>query len=404
MSNGSAEAVAPPWPALESEELPWVPATWQAVPKAQARRQAEPYRASVPPDIAPLRDVPLSASTRTLATEAATEIARFDSEVGGDIAPFMTMLLRSESVASSRIENLTASAKAIALAELGDTSRQNATVIVANTTAMKAAIALADHLDGAAILAMHSALLASTHPEWAGRWRDVQNWVGGSDWSPHGALFVPPHPRRVPAAIADLETFLSRNDLPPLIHAAIAHAQFETIHPFPDGNGRTGRALVHSLLRAKGLTRQVTVPVSAGLLADTNSYFAALTSYRKGEPEPIVERLSYAAFAAVNNGRTLVAELHAVRDGWNAAVTARRGASAWRVADLLLGQPIVDSPLVQHQLGITAPAALRAIEQLVEAGVLTRVSGRQRYRRYSAPEVLAALDAFAVRSGRRGGI
>ncbi|WP_408654831.1 Fic family protein [Jatrophihabitans sp.] len=118
----------------------------------------------------------------------------------------------------------------------------------------------------------------------------------------------------MPAAIVDLETFLSRNDLPPLIHAAIAHAQFETIHPFSDGNGRTGRALVHSILRAKGLTRQVTVPVSAGLLADTNSYFAALTAYREGDPEPIVERLSNATFAAVNNGRTLVAELHAVRD------------------------------------------------------------------------------------------
>lgn len=146
-------------------------------------------------------DVPLSAATRSLATEAATEIARFDAEVGSDIAPFSAILLRSESVASSRIENLTASA--IALAELGDTSRENATVIVANTTAMQAAVALSDSLDGDAILAMHFALLGSTHPD------------------------------RVPAAIADLEKFLSRHDLPPLIQAAIAHAQFETIHPFP---------------------------------------------------------------------------------------------------------------------------------------------------------------------------
>jgi Fic family protein len=401
--SGSAEGKAVSWPAVGTEELLWVPAQTYALPHGQGRRQAGPYKASVLPEIATLPDVPLSASTRSLATEAATEIARFDAEVGGDIAPFSVILLRSESVASSRIENLTASAKAIALAELGDTSRENATVIVANTTAMQAAIALADSLDGDAILAMHFALLGSTHPEWAGKWRDVQNWVGGSDWSPHGALFVPPHPDRVPSAIDDLEKFLSRYDLPPLIQAAIAHAQFETIHPFPDGNGRTGRALIHSLLRAKDLTRQVTVPVSAGLLANTDAYFAALTAYREGEPEPIVERLSNATFAAINNGRTLVDELKVIREGWNEAIGARRGAAAWRVADQLLNQPVVDSPMVQRELEVTAPAALRAIEQLMEAGVLSKVSGKQRYRRYSAPQVLGALDAFAARAGRRAG-
>ena len=401
-SRGAPETES--WPAIGSEDLDWSPARAYAVPLGQARRQAGPYKASVLPKIATLPDVQLSATTRSLATEAATEIARFDAEVGSDIAPFAVILLRSESVASSRIENLTASAKAIALAELGDTSRQNATVIVANTTAMQAAIALADSLDGEAILAMHFALLGGSHPEWAGKWRDVQNWVGGSDWSPHGALYVPPHPDRVPAAIADLEEFVRRHDLPPLIQAAIAHAQFETIHPFPDGNGRTGRALIHSLLRAKGLTRQVTVPVSAGLLADTESYFTALTAYRGGEPEPIVERLSNATFAAVNNGRALVSELKAVREEWNEVIGARRGAAAWRVADLLLRQPVVDSPFLQHQLEVTAPAALRAIEQLVNADVLMKVSGRQRYRRYGAPRVLAALDSSAVRAGRRGGL
>jgi Fic family protein len=392
------------WPAVGSEDLPWRPATTFALPSGQARRQAGPYQAAVTPEIATVGDVPLSTGTRSLVTEAATEIARFDAEVGADLAPFTAILLRTESVASSRIENLTASAKAIALAELGDTDRANATVIVANTTAMQAAIALADRLDGDAILAMHEMLLGTAEPVWAGKWRTVQNWIGGSDWSPHNALFVPPHPDRVPAAIHDLERFLSRDDLPVLVQAAVAHAQFETIHPFADGNGRTGRALVHSLLRGKGLTRKITVPVSAGLLADTTRYFDALTAYREGDPEPIVERLASASFAAINNGRALVGDLHALRADWDDAISARRGASAWQLADMVLSQPVVDSSLVQRQLDVTAPAALRAIEQLVDAGALTKISGRQRYRRYSAPQVLEALDAFAVRSGRRGGI
>lgn len=391
------------WPAISYEDRDWVPSTRYAVPAAQGLRQVGPYRAAVLREIGELPDVPLSPEARALVTEATAEIARFDAEVGSDVAPFASILLRSESVASSRIENLTASAKAIALAELGDRSRENATVIVANTVAMRAAIALSDRLDGESILAMHLALMESTHPEWAGRWRDMQNWIGGSDYSPHGAEFVPPHPARVPAAIEDLERFLARGDLPPLVQAAAAHAQFETIHPFPDGNGRAGRALVHSVLRGKGLTRKVTVPVSAGLLSDTGSYFAALDEYRKGDPEPIVSMMGHACFAAVNNGRRLVADLHSVRDGWDARITARRDAAAWKSADLLLSQPVIDSAMLQCELRVTAPAALGAIRHLVEVGVLSKVSGNHRDRKYAAAEILAQLDAFAARAGRRGG-
>ena len=117
--------------------------------------------------------------------------------------------------------------------------------------------------------------------------------------SPHDAMFVPPRHETVPAAIEDLIGFIDRDDLPVLAQAALAHAQFETIHPFPDGNGRTGRALIHAELRNKRLTRNVTVPVSAGLLVDTDAYFEALTAYRLGDTAPIVEQLAAAAFAAV---------------------------------------------------------------------------------------------------------
>jgi Fic family protein len=97
-------------------------------------------------------------------------------------------------------------------------------------------------------------------------------------------MFNPPHHDHVPVLIDDLVAFARRTDIPLLTQAAVAHAQFETIHPFPDGNGRTGRALIHSMLRGHGLTHNVTVPVSAGLLTDTSAYFDALTAYREGEP------------------------------------------------------------------------------------------------------------------------
>jgi len=364
------------------------------------RRHADPYRAAVPPQIAKL-DVQLPTAAIAAADEASTEIARFDAEMGAEIAPFAAILLRSESASSSKIENLTSGAKAIALAELGGDDRQNASEIVANVHAMQAAIDLADRLDEAAVLAMHAALMQRNHPDEAGRWRTEQVWIGGGDFGPHGAAFVPPHNERVPEAMTDLMSFVRRDDLPVLAHAALAHAQFETIHPFADGNGRTGRALVHSMLRARGLTRNVTVPVSAGVLTDTDAYFAALTAYRRGDATRIVRLIADASFTAIANGRQLVADLRRVRQRWNDVIKSRQDASAWALADLLLRQPVIDADVVQRVLGVTSANAHRAIRQLAEAGVTSEFSGRRRDRMWQAREVLVALDEFAARAGRR---
>ena len=321
--------------------------------------------------------------------------------MGSEIAPFGAILLRSEAAASSRIENLTASTKAVALAELGDTSRRNATEIVANTTAMTAAIALSDRLDAPAILAMHATLLEHHDPKIAGTWRSAQVWIGSSGYGPHTASFVPPHHTRVAPAIDDLVCFMHRDDVPVLSQAAIAHAQFETIHPFSDGNGRTGRAIVHCLLRGKRLTRQVTVPVSAGLLTDTDRYFDALTSYRAGDADPIVERFAEASFDSVVNGRRLVSDLRAIRAAWSEAITSRRQATVWRALDVVFQHPVLDNTLVQGELDVSAMGADAAITELVEIGALQEITGGRRNRRYAATQVLAALDAFAERAGRR---
>ncbi len=391
---------ASPWPALAYEWVPWTRPDDVPIPRSRRAAHRGPYQAAVPPLIARL-DIPLSTETLALADDASAGIARFDAELGADIAPYAALLLRSESAASSKIENLTASAKAIALAELGDPTRHNAAIIVANTRAMQAALALADDLDEQAILDMHETLIGPSHPEWVGHWRDQQVWIGGSNYGPQGAMFVPPRHERVPEAMADLVTFMRRDDVPVLVQATIAHAQFETIHPFPDGNGRTGRALMHSLLRAKRLTRTVTVPVSAGLLNDTEAYFDSLTAYRQGEPTTIVELLAEASFRAVDNGRTLAGDLAAMREGWNDQITMRRGAAAHRLADLLVRQPVVDSRLVQRELEIAATNANTAIAHLEDKGILTKVSGNHRNRKWAASGVLDALDEFAERAGRR---
>ncbi|QFS92476.1 Adenosine monophosphate-protein transferase SoFic [Mycobacterium sp. THAF192] len=385
--------------AITYDSVQWEP---QGMRHASARLpRYGTYHPAVPADIADLV-LDLSPSVIADAEHASNEIARFDAELGGEIAPFAAVLLRSESAASSQIENLTASARAIAEAELpGGRGERNAEMVVANTAAMQAAVALSDRVDANAILAMHRALMVNEPRHTPGAFRAEPVWIGGGS-TPVGATFVGPRHALIPGAIDDLIAFAQRNDVPTLPQIAVAHAQFETIHPFTDGNGRTGRALVQAMLRNKGLTRKVTVPVSAGLLADTDAYFAALTSYRAGAAAPIVDRFSQATVLAIANGRQLVADIRDIRENWNSVIRARSDSAVWKVADLLTRRPVVNAALLAHELNIESTNAHRYLNPLAEAGILVETNSGPRNRAWRSAEVLAALDAFAERAGRRG--
>lgn len=387
------------WPSVSYESCNWQSRDDVQAARAVKLRARSPYKAAIPAVIADAV-VALPSDVVAATAEAANDIARFDAQLGSENASFAPILLRSESAASSKIENLTASARAIAEAALGHGSR-NALLVVANQRAMSAAIALADKLDARVILGMHDALLRDSAPHIAGKWRNEQVWIGGSNFSPHDALFIPPHHKHVAGAIDDLVRFIARSDIPTLAHAAIAHAQFETIHPFPDGNGRVGRALVHAQLRNAHLTRNVTVAISAGLLGDLDAYFAALASYRDGDITPIVNLFADATFAALDNGRRLVYGIRHVRMEWADRVKARRDSSTWAVADVVLRQPVITAAALSSELGVPVTNVYRLIQPLVDAGALVEFTNNKRSRLWRAPEVLMVLDAFASRAGRR---
>ncbi|MFB7876425.1 Fic family protein [Nocardia sp. NPDC056064] len=393
-----------------SSDTAWPPVTWEShawsstIPAELLSRRVRdrhqgPYLAAVAPAIA-RQDVRLPTDVLAAADAATVEIARFDTVVGADLTPFGAILLRTESASSSRIENLTSGAKAIALAEIGGTDQRNAVEIVGNVRAMRTALSLDSAIDEHLLLQMHAALMVHDR-ESAGRWRSQQVWIGGDDVGPHGAVFVAPHHDRVPGSIDDLLAFIRRDDIPALAHTALAHAQFETIHPFTDGNGRTGRALMHAMLRSKGVTEQATVPIAAGLLSRVDDYFAALTAYRDGDPAPIVHQVAEATFTALGNARLLVEDIHHIRERWESAIRARRGSASWRLLDVALRQPVFDAATAATALGITDSNAVRAINPLVESGVLTEFTGMRRNRLWQAREVLDALDDFARRAGKR---
>ncbi|MFD6055653.1 Fic family protein [Agromyces sp. NPDC060279] len=390
--------------AVSYEERPWTPKVPLDVLPASIRATiTRPYEAAVTPRIADL-DVVLSEGLAEAVQNAQQQLVRFDVEVGAVTAPFASILLRSESASSSQIENLTSGARAIAEAELGERVDGNAPLIVSNVRAMEAAVEAAHGLDHETIIAMHRELLKESDPGIVGRYRTDQVWIGGGDrthYSPHGADFVPPHHERVEAALDDLIEFSLRPSAVPLASIAVAHAQFETIHPFPDGNGRTGRALVQSALRRSGLTKSVTAPISAGILQQRDRYFAALDRYREGDVQPIVGVFAEGAVLAVVNGRQLVADIQATRESWEAKLRGvRSDAVARTIADLALEHPVLNSRLMQDRLPRSGRAIFSAIGTLVDRGILTQANSRQRNRIWVARDLIANLDAFAERSRR----
>ena len=390
------------WPTVSAETLLWEPAQGEEMGPGLSAYfgGTREYVATVPAMIAGAA-VDLPGVVLAAAEDAARELSRFDAELGHRVAAFGPVLLRSEAAASSQIEQLTASARAIFADELGGRGARHAALIAANTASLQSAIEAADAISPAAIRQMHAILMVDQPRHTPGEWRTEAVWIGTSSQSPIGADYVAPRWERVPELIDDLVAFTSRVEVPALALTAVAHAQFETIHPFTDGNGRTGRALAQAILRHRAVTRNVTVPVSAGLLADIDGYHQALTAYRTGDLEPIVARFTEASVRAVANARQLVADIDQVRAGWQERVRARSDSGVWRVLEIIARTPVVDAPLVARELGIRPQNAYPLLRDLTEQGVLSAKAEYKLGKFWRSDEILKAVDGFAARAGRR---
>jgi len=223
--------------------------------------------------------------------DAEAAIVRLNVEATSlvDTEALARILLRAEAVASSRIEGLEVGARRLLHAEVVREMRQvasdvTATEVLNNIDAMVFAVESVskdDPITLEVLLEMHRRLLAGTRLEqFGGQIRRQQNWIGGSSYNPCSAEFVPPPPELVEEFLVDLCAFCCTDDLPPVAQAAIAHAQFETIHPFVDGNGRTGRALTHLILRRRGLAARALPPVSLVLATWAENYVDGLMKFR----------------------------------------------------------------------------------------------------------------------------
>ncbi len=318
-------------------------------------------------------------------------------------------LLRAESVASSKIEGLDAEPRRLveaeaALAQSGKTADRVAVEVLGNIAAMESAIELAikaERISLTDLLGIHRVLMEhSPRPELGGVIRERQNWIGGSSYNPCSAVFVPPPPDQVDGLVQDLIGYVNGDEHSPLVQAAIAHAQFETIHPFADGNGRTGRALIHVVLRRRRLSPRFVAPISLVLATWSDDYISGLTTFRHTHPADSPERsLASHTWLRTFAGATLRAcsdaQIYATRidelvHQWRSNLgTVRKGSALELVVDALPGDPLLTVESAARLIDRSDVATGAAINRLVDAGILTqRNIGRQRYRIFEAPTVL----------------
>jgi Fic family protein len=321
-------------------------------------------------------------------------------------------LLRSESMASSQIEGLVVpSHRSLAKAEIGKRHKETAQAALANIAAVKWAYSWAattrEPFSLEAISAIHERIAATDR--WlaahAGRLRERQNWIGSDPYTPANADFVPPPHDLVPPLLADLCEFLNRVDLPPIAQAAIAHVQFETIHPFPDGNGRVGRALIGASLSRSGVCRDVVPPISLVLAGRKNEYIDSLTAFRHGEDDPWLLLLAESAAHAAHASIELADQIAELQAQWREqAGRPRADSAAEQIIRLLPAEPVLTVQMAASRLGRSDEAVRLALNKLERAGVVQLTTVAKRDRAWESIGVFALVDEMERRlsAGARG--
>ncbi|TFD01324.1 Fic family protein [Cryobacterium sinapicolor] len=381
------------------------------------------YRAYVPNELG--TQLPhLGQEAQQAAEDALAVLARADERIGQRGGYLNHLLIRSESISSSWIEGNSISPKKLAIAELldgrpgspGGASTRVALDVVANVRATEEAISELADRDHQVTARDIEALQHIIEPRLDLGVRTEQNWVGGPGWSPLRADFVPPPETEVQRLVADLAGFITATEGNPVVRAAIAHAQFETIHPFVDGNGRTGRALIHTVLRRADALRNTLIPISTVFAGDKDAYIQGLSAFREipSRLDDWVIGFAHAAELAAGNAVRLAVDIATLdervlkdliryrRQHELSPVVPRSDAVALKILATLATDPVLTIEGVSRRHKVSTQAAQRALVQLAEAGILGRNKDQKgRLVCWTADQYLA-LVSLTERSNRVG--
>jgi Fic family protein len=384
----------------------YIEQTWPGNPAGQTRAERRPgrFEAYVPNPLAEY-EPELTGALSSLLSDgdgSVRELNQLEAGRAHQIEALARQLLRQESLASSRIEGLQVSHKRISEADYdprGSTDKR-AVEVLANIEAMEQAIRIGSQgkpIKQKTILDLHRTLMTPTMPQIAGVVRDRQNWVGGRFHTPIGAEFIPPPADEVEPLLGDLAEFMNRNDLPATLQAALAHAQFESIHPFADGNGRVGRCLIHVVFRRRGLAPHHVPPVSLLMAADVDGYVKALTSYREGAEADWNTYFAETTIAASQAAEDFAERLEKLESEWRTKAKVRSGSTAEKVIDALPAQPVIDVRKAAELAGTSEEAARQALNTLEKRDVIKQVTKRNWGRVWEAKGLWGALDRYERR-------
>jgi len=336
-------------------------------------------RAFVPALLAD-RELDLDATTAARSAVAATEVAHAAEALEADYEPLARLLLRSEGVASSYIEGVTAAVVDVVLAEeqLGGNGTGAAAWVACNLAAVSQAVASAEGgapLGVETLCEWHRTLMTgSPTPErYIGVIRNEQGWIGGT--SPLDAHLVTPPASELSLLLDDLMVYVNRVDVDPVAQAAISHAQLEIIHPFGDGNGRVGRVLVAWVLTRR-LALLVPPPVSVAIAADVAGYSSGLVLYRLGDHRRWITWFADAVASGGRAQRALISNVEQIKQQWRDRLAAgdrrpRSDAAVYAALDLLPRHLVLTSQILADELEISRKASLATLHRLVQVGILT---------------------------------
>lgn len=336
------------------------------------------------------------------AVSALNDLQRNDLSL---LRPLMHLLMRTESIASSRIEEVNVDARRLAHAEarqrIGRNVGSQAKEVISNIEAMQFAIDRAVNVPQVGLtelLEVHHRLMRGRLNS-AGRFRSSQNWIGGNDHNPCGADFVPPPPEHVDELMDDLLAFCNSDEMPAMFQAAVAHAQFETIHPFEDGNGRTGRALIHFVMRRRRLSEQVVVPISLAFSRNRRAYLGGLVAFRSDDMDEWLATFADAVLQSLSTAARYVELVSELLGGWRERLrdhaNPRSDAVAWQILNELPASPVLNRA---DAIGLSdrSPRAVdQGLRQLEAAEVLIPVDEpRSRHRSWEPAGLLDLIVAL----------
>ena len=362
----------------------------------QTRQTLAGYKAFYPGTLPTTLDYPEPTVNRLTAATAAIHRLAGASRLLPSPDLLMGPYIRLEAVLSSKIEGTQTTVGELLLFELQETTVEpgDAREVLNYVRALDHAVArLADlPLSNRLIREAHAILLDGVRGEHGtpGEFRTTQNWIGSPGSTIETAAFVPPPPEAVEDAMTDLERFIHDRTLPNLIAVALTHYQFETIHPFIDGNGRIGRLLIPLMLIEQGILDHPVLYLSAYFDRNRSRYYELLNETRHSPDlfpwlDFFLDGVTMYAKDAENRTVRLVDLQQRIR---GQLLEERTTATALRLAERLLDRPYVTAPLVARLLDVTFPTAQKAIEDLQERGVLEEVTGQRRNRVYAAPSII----------------